>query len=166
MVKLEKVPVASRDYEARLDELGTYSAIPATICAGVKLGFFTQLSGKALTPEELAERVGIGPKFADVMLTACAALGLVEKKNDRFSNSEWAEECLVEGKPRYCGDALLFHHRVFFQALGQLEVAAREDRLVANIHELRDQDPEIRRLGILSGAQGASRVNGEIMVET
>jgi hypothetical protein len=38
-----------------------------------------------------------------MLLTACAALGLLDKFDSRYGNSPLAEEFLVRGKPYYFG---------------------------------------------------------------
>ncbi len=46
------------------------------------------------------------PRPAEMLLSGCAALGLLEKREGRYYNSPISEEFLVQGKPYYFGSAI------------------------------------------------------------
>src|SRR5690242_7996727 len=75
-----------------------------TLAAADELDLFTRLSGTAgITGDELAGALNIHPRPAEMLLTGCAALGLLEKEGGRYRNGPLAEEFLVRGKPYYFG---------------------------------------------------------------
>jgi hypothetical protein len=75
-----------------------------TLAAAHELDLFSRLSGGASTTSlELARALGIHPRPAEMLLTGCAALGLLEKADGRYRNSPMSEESLVRGKPHSFG---------------------------------------------------------------
>lgn len=69
----------------------------------VNLGIFTRLSGKPLDLEGAVQALGIQRRPAERLLNTCVALGLLEKKEGSYRNSELPENLLVQGKPSYYG---------------------------------------------------------------
>jgi hypothetical protein len=75
-----------------------------TLAAAHEFDLFSGLSGTAgTTIEGLAEQLEIEERPAEMLLTGCAALGLLAKSDGRYVNSPLAEEFLVRGKPYYFG---------------------------------------------------------------
>ena len=75
-----------------------------TLAVAHDLQLFTHLSGmNGITIEECAEQYGMALRPAEMLLTACAALGLLERCGERYANSLMSEEHLVRGKPLYFG---------------------------------------------------------------
>jgi SAM-dependent methyltransferase len=69
-----------------------------------RLGLFTELSDeKSTSVAEFAARHGIAARPAELLLTACTALGLLEVESGQYRNSALSEEFLVEGRPYYFG---------------------------------------------------------------
>ncbi|MEV0115310.1 methyltransferase [Streptomyces sp. NPDC050844] len=100
-----------------------------TLAAAVELNVFTTLAGgRELNTTQAARELGLAERPADVLLTACAALGLLDKTADRYSNSPLAERYLTAGTSedfsgfvRYCA------HRSY-PAWGRAAAALRHDR--------------------------------------
>jgi 3-hydroxy-5-methyl-1-naphthoate 3-O-methyltransferase len=69
----------------------------------VELGIPTMLSRERLTAEEVAKRKKIHPLAMERLLSSAAAIGLLKKSRNLFSNREAAENFLVEGKEFYLG---------------------------------------------------------------
>jgi 3-hydroxy-5-methyl-1-naphthoate 3-O-methyltransferase len=64
--------------------------------------------------DELAAEYGFAHRPADLLLVACASLGLLEKDGDAYRNSPLAEEYLVAGRPAYFGGFVRFcEHREY-----------------------------------------------------
>src|SRR5215208_8307125 len=64
-----------------------------TLAAAHELDLFSRLSGTAgTTAAGLAEALAIEERPADMLLTGCAALGLLEKNDGCYGNSPLAEE--------------------------------------------------------------------------
>ncbi len=75
-----------------------------TLAAAHELELFARLSGgPGFTVESLAEALDIHQRPAEMLLTGCAALGLLDKRDGRYHNTPLAEEFLVPGKPHYFG---------------------------------------------------------------
>jgi hypothetical protein len=92
-----------------------------------RLGLFTDLSsGQSTTVDEVAARHGIGTRPAELLLTACASLGLLEPAGDgRYRNSAMSEEYLVEGKPCYFGGWVKVVDRHEYPAYLEAETSLR-----------------------------------------
>ncbi|MGN6144870.1 MAG: methyltransferase family protein [Mesorhizobium sp.] len=59
-----------------------------TLAAAHELDLFSHLAGGAgVTIAELAETLSLHPRPAEMLLTGCAALGLLEKTEDRYRNT-------------------------------------------------------------------------------
>ena len=100
-----------------------------TLAAADELGLFTRLSGTAgITSDELVRALGIHPRPAEMLLTGCAALGLLEKDGGRYRNSPLAEEFLVRGKPYYFGGFVKMLDRRLYPGWGKLTEAIRSNR--------------------------------------
>ena len=75
-----------------------------TLAAAHELGLFSRLAGgPGTTAGELAQALGLHPRPAEMLLTGCAALGLLEKTDGRYRNTPLSEAYLVRGKPYYFG---------------------------------------------------------------
>jgi 2-polyprenyl-3-methyl-5-hydroxy-6-metoxy-1,4-benzoquinol methylase len=110
-------------------ELSTGFWASKTLAAASELDLFTRLSGTAgMKVEELAAALQLHPRPAEMLLTGCAALGLLRKKNGRYRNSPLSEEFLVEGKP-YCfrGWVQMLDRRLY-AGWGELGRALRTNR--------------------------------------
>ncbi len=75
-----------------------------TLAVGVEFGLFTRLAGgRTVTVAEAAAEFGLDERPADLLLSASASLGLLERAGDGYRNSALAEQFLVEGRPYYFG---------------------------------------------------------------
>jgi SAM-dependent methyltransferase len=63
-----------------------------------------------------------------MLLTGCAALGLLEKQNDRYRNSPLAEQFLVKGQPYYFGGFIEMLDKRLYPGWGKLTEAIRTNR--------------------------------------
>ena len=81
-----------------------------TLASAYELGLFEQLSGTSgTTAGELADRLGIASRPAEMLLTGCAALGVLQKQDGRYVNSPLSDEYLVPGKPNHFGGLVTWH---------------------------------------------------------
>jgi 3-hydroxy-5-methyl-1-naphthoate 3-O-methyltransferase len=100
-----------------------------TLAAADELDLFTRLSGTAgITSDELVRALGIHPRPAEMLLTGCAALGLLEKDGGRYRNSPLAEEFLVRSKPYYFGGFVKMLDQRLYPGWGKLTEAIRSNR--------------------------------------
>src|SRR5919197_1516406 len=74
-----------------------------TLAAAHELDLFARLAGGAeTTAHEVARELGIQQRPADMLLTACASLGLLERGQHGYRNTELSERFLVPGATRRC----------------------------------------------------------------
>ncbi|HEX5088906.1 MAG TPA: methyltransferase [Nocardioides sp.] len=100
-----------------------------TLAAAHELDLFPRLSGTpGVTSLELAEAWGIEERPADMLLTGCSALGLLEKREGRYVNSPLAEEFLVRGRPYYFGGFVQMLDQRLYPGWGRLTEAIRTNR--------------------------------------
>ncbi|GGV55419.1 methyltransferase [Streptomyces spectabilis] len=89
---------------APLLQMATAFWVSKTLAAAVELELFTRLAEhQEATLEEATASLRIEPRPAILLLTACTALGLLEKRESRYRNSALAEKFLVAGEPYYLG---------------------------------------------------------------
>lgn len=100
-----------------------------TLAASQELDLFTHLSANSgATPVELAKTLGIKERPAEMLLTGCASLGLLEKANGRYHNSPMAEEFLVRGKRYYFGGFVQMLDRRLYPGWGKLVEGVKRNR--------------------------------------
>lgn len=100
-----------------------------TVAAAHELDLFSRLSGTAgTTAGELAAALAIDERPADMLLTGCAALGLLGKQDGRYVNSPLAEAFLVRGKPYYFGGWVRMLDQRLYPGWGKLTEAIRTNR--------------------------------------
>ncbi|MEV4435805.1 methyltransferase [Streptomyces sp. NPDC049585] len=105
--------------------------VAKVLAVALEFDLFTHVSGTdGITPAELAGREGLQERPARLLLTACASLGLLDKRAGRYVNSELAEEFLVRGKRYFFGDLVTFTDRREYDAWGKLADAVRGNRPV------------------------------------
>jgi 2-polyprenyl-3-methyl-5-hydroxy-6-metoxy-1,4-benzoquinol methylase len=83
-----------------------------------------------------------------MLLCACAALDLLEKRDGLYYNSPTAEEFLVRGRPYYFGNYVAMVHRHLYQHWGRLAEAIRTNKPQAWAGDTFEEiaaDPEAQR---------------------
>ncbi len=86
-----------------------------TIHAGVKLDVFTAIGPKGLTGKAVAEKIGGNERSVTMLLNALTALGLLEKEDAVFSNTDVAATFLSKDAPGYLGYMIMHHHHLMAQ---------------------------------------------------
>jgi 3-hydroxy-5-methyl-1-naphthoate 3-O-methyltransferase len=100
-----------------------------TLASAYELGLFEQLAGTSgTTADELAARLGIAPRPAEMLLTGCASLGLLEKQDGRYVNSALSDEYLVPGKPNHFGGLVTMFDRRLYAGWAKLSQAIVTNR--------------------------------------
>ena len=100
-----------------------------TLAAAHEFDLFTRLSnGASTTCPELAQALGLHPRPAEMLLTGCAALGLLEKSDGRYRNAPISEAYLVRGKPHYFGGWVEMADKRLYAGWGKLTEALRTNR--------------------------------------
>jgi 3-hydroxy-5-methyl-1-naphthoate 3-O-methyltransferase len=99
--------------------------------AAHELDLFSVLSRRGGgTTAEVAAGLGIAERPAEMLLTACASLGLLDKRDGRYRNAPLAEKYLVPGGPDYFGGFVAFNDKRLYGTYGQLIEAVRSNRPV------------------------------------
>jgi hypothetical protein len=100
-----------------------------TLAAAHELDVFTRLSsGGGMTIEEMAAEYSIEKRPSEMLLTGCAALGLLDKDSGRYVNTPLAEEYLVKGKPYYFGGFVEMLDKRLYPGWGKLVEAIHTNR--------------------------------------
>jgi predicted O-methyltransferase YrrM len=100
-----------------------------TLAAAVELDLFTTLAdGKTITVEQAGLQLGLADRPADLLLAACASLGLLERSGDGYRNSALAEEFLVAGRPYYFGGLVRYFDKRLYLPWHRIGEALRTDR--------------------------------------
>jgi len=92
----------------RIQQLGNAYKQAGTLWAAIELDVFTKVAGGATTLADIAQETGLAAGAADKLVTACTALGLLEKEGERYRNAPDVDRYLVKGKPGYIGVWVLF----------------------------------------------------------
>jgi 2-polyprenyl-3-methyl-5-hydroxy-6-metoxy-1,4-benzoquinol methylase len=100
-----------------------------TLASALELDLFSKLTrGKGASAQEVATALGIEARPAEMLLTGCASLDLLEKRKDRYRNTPMAEEFLVRGKPYFFGGFVEMLDRRLYAGWGKLTEALRTNR--------------------------------------
>lgn len=103
--------------------------VSQTLVAAEDLDLFTVLSVRGgATVAEAAAATGIAERPAEILLTACTSLGLLERTGDRFVNAPVADEYLVRGRPYYLGDYVRMLREHAYQGWMRVTEAVRGNR--------------------------------------
>ena len=136
-----------------------------TLAAAVELDLFTQLSGRSVDIHELSQLLQIHPRPAEMLLSGCASLGLLEKRGERYYNSPLSEEFLVRGKPYYFGGVITLLDRRLYLPWNRLPEAIKTNRAQTwgdqpGIFEAMSPNPEEQRI-FTEGMHSFSVQSGE-----
>lgn len=100
-----------------------------TLAAAHELGLFARLDGgRSTTAAELADALRIDLRPAEMLLTGCASLGLLDKQGGRYRNAAISEAYLVPGKPTYFGGWIEMADKRLYAGWGKLVDALRTNR--------------------------------------
>jgi 3-hydroxy-5-methyl-1-naphthoate 3-O-methyltransferase len=108
----------------------------------IELGVPTLLNNCALTSVEIAKKLGIHPLAADRFLNACAGLGLLERKADKFTNSALSQQFLIKDQPTYLGEQFLRYERTSYPLWSELAQKLRTWQPGATEGELPEDDDQ------------------------
>jgi len=100
-----------------------------TFAVAVELDLFTRLAdGRTMTVRQMKDEFGMAERPADLLLAACASLGLLDKAGDGYRNSALAEEFLVRGRPYYFGGQVRYCDERTYLPWHRVGEALRTDR--------------------------------------
>lgn len=82
--------------------------VAKTLTVAAELDIFTIIAESGpLGTEEIAEKVKIQIRPAEMLLNACVSLGLLEKGGKKYRNASVTDKFMVKGKPAYFGDIII-----------------------------------------------------------
>jgi len=90
----------------RILELGFAYWGSRTLLSAAELGLFTELAKGPLDAETLRQRLGLHARSARDFFDALVALGMLERRGDRYANTPETDLFLDRAKPSYCGGFL------------------------------------------------------------
>jgi predicted O-methyltransferase YrrM len=116
----------------RLMEIADGLWAAQTLGAAECLDLFTFLDDRgAADAAETAEGLGLPVRPAEMLLTACAALGLLVRGGDgRYANAPVAARHLVRGRPEFFGDYIRMLREFAYPGWSRIVEAIRTDRPV------------------------------------
>jgi len=127
----------------------------------VDLDVFTLIGEGSLSGEEIAARWRGNARSARALLDAVAAMGLLEKKADQYSNTLAAKTFLIKTSPSYIGFAIKHHHHLV-SAWSKLSQAVKTGKPVRKKRRTRSE-LESFLMAMYNNASGlAPRITGEI----
>jgi SAM-dependent methyltransferase len=154
-----------------LMQLATGFWASKTLFAAHDLDLFSLLADdRGATPGELARSLGIAERPAEMLLTACAGLGLLEKRDGRYLNSRLADEYLVRGRPTYFGGFLDLNDKRLYASWGRLTEAIRTNRPVGwdpkKQRSFFDTDDPSITIGFYEAMHSLSTPTGRALAQT
>jgi ubiquinone/menaquinone biosynthesis C-methylase UbiE len=97
-----------------------------TLLSAVELGLFTELARTpGATAEDLRRRLGLHPRAARDFLDALVALGILQRRDECYSNAPDADTFLDRAKPSYVGGLLEMVNARLFAFWNNLTEALR-----------------------------------------
>jgi len=99
---------SDRELRQQLMELALGYWRSQVLFAATELGVFDALHAGGLTALALAKRWGRSYEHVLRLLNACAALGLLDKQGDCFTNTRLAQQFLVQTGPEFMGHWVQF----------------------------------------------------------
>ncbi|MCW4050115.1 MAG: acetylserotonin O-methyltransferase [Candidatus Bathyarchaeota archaeon] len=88
----------------RIMELSSSIYQSFAFLAGLRLNIFTALSNNQLTTKQIAQKLNVKENQIEKLLHALVATGLLAHENNKYRNTEEAEQYLVQDKPNYLGN--------------------------------------------------------------
>jgi len=83
-----------------------------TLHGAVKLDVFTLIGEKQLSGEDIAQKRDLSKEGVIRLLNALTAMNLLEKADDKFSNTQAARTLLSKDSPNYIGHMITHHHNL------------------------------------------------------
>lgn len=84
-----------------------------TLLTANRVKLFDALASGDLTAKDVAASLDLDPRGTKLLLNACVALGLCEKKSDRYSNSQASATFLVSDSPGSMANAIHYSDHLY-----------------------------------------------------
>ncbi|HEY9786542.1 MAG TPA: methyltransferase, partial [Candidatus Obscuribacterales bacterium] len=99
-----------------------------TLLSAVELGVFGALAKEPSSAERLTRTLGLHERGSRDFFDALVALGMLQRKNNLYYNSEEADFYLDPSKPSYIGGFLLMINSRLYESWGKLSHALKTGR--------------------------------------
>ena len=99
-----------------------------TLATAVDMDLFTRLSTSPMNAPETARWFNIDERPAEMLLTGCAGLGLLDKTDGRYHNSALAETFLARSARYYFGGFVTMLNRRLYSGWDRLPDAVRTNK--------------------------------------
>ncbi len=109
----------------RILQLGLGFWGPKVLLSAVELGVFTELARGPADLAALTSRLGLHPRAARDFLDTLVALGMLERREDRYANTPETDHFLDRAKPSYVGGLLEMANARLYPFWGRLTEALR-----------------------------------------
>jgi hypothetical protein len=120
-------------------ELSGYYWKTCTLHAGVKLDVFTAIGEEKLMAGDVAERLGVDRRAQTMLLDALAAMGLLSKTEEMYSNTPASFTFLSKDSPQYLGFMVMHHHHLV-DSWSRLDEAVQTGRPVRGRVSFADEE--------------------------
>ncbi len=115
-----------KDFEYLMQVVGGFQGAKILMVA-CELDLFDHLPSPGKSAVDLAASLGVDSRAASIFMDSLAALGLLEKKNGKYSNSPLAATYLVKESPGYRGH-ILKHMARFWDSWSQLAQVIKQGK--------------------------------------
>lgn len=106
---------------APLQQMITGFWISKTLSVATELEIFTKISQGLTTVDKIAKNLNIHPRPIEMLLNACTALELLQKKGEQYINNPLANEFLIKEKPSYFGDMIVWYGNELYKSWSGLK---------------------------------------------
>ena len=96
----------------RLLQLSGQYWATCTLHAAVKLDVFTAIGDRQLSSDDVAQKRNVSKEGITRLLNALTAMNLIEKSDDKFSNTRAGKTFLSKDSPKYIGYIITHHHHL------------------------------------------------------
>lgn len=107
--------------------------------AANRLDIFSKLDGNEAAAEELAHRCNADTRGLEILLVACTSLGLLNRRDGRYSNSKLSSTFLVKGRERYQGGIVSMFDDWYFPWGGLPESVMTGKPAIHKPHDISDE---------------------------
>lgn len=134
---------ALRRYRDKALETGYLFFYSRALMTATKLGVFDCIGTASKSPEELAKTIKTSERGIELLLNALVGMGLLDKKNGRYSNTCYGRQIFLRGKELYIGDILNFHETMW-EGWNHLEECIRTGKPARPPDMFQDEAEETR----------------------
>jgi len=96
----------------RLLQLSSQYWATCTLHAAVKLDVFAAIGDRQLSSKDIAQKRNVNKEGITRLLNALSAMNLLEKSDDKFSNTHTGKTFLSKDSPKYIGNIITHHHHL------------------------------------------------------